>query len=317
MIVFATSDKGGTGRSVTSCNMAYRLAMGRNLKVAYLDFDFGSPTAGALFEVSSVEEGTASGAGLHSYLEGRTPVPERVIVRTSTDREALRAQRSRGGLTLFPGDKGGGETVTATPPVVERCVDLLKELDTQFPVVIVDLSSGRSAAMKIALEATCPANMVQNKVYWLVFHRWTRQHVMAANSLVWGVDGIVQSGEAARTSGRAWYAEGQLESRIRYVRTAVPSLEDAATAIGGPQAAWVQKQDDALRSFAARKRLGEGKVLGETPVEPVLQWREQIILDTDVNAHIANRPTVDAFEELARALVDENTWVPVNNRSGA
>lgn len=317
MIVFATSDKGGTGRSVTSCNMAYRLAMGRNMKVAYLDFDFGSPTAGALFEVSSVEDGTGSGAGLHSYLEGRTPVPERVNIRTSTDREALRSQRSRGGLTLFPGDRGGGETVTATPAVVVRCVDLLKELDTQFPVVIVDLSSGRSAAMKIALEATSPANMIQNKVRWLVFHRWTRQHVMAAHSLVWGADGIVQSGEAASSNGRAWYTAGELESRIRYVRTAVPSLDDAATASGGAQAAWVQKQDDELRSFAARKRLGEGKVLGETPVEPVLQWREQIILDADVNANVANRPTADAFEELARALIDEDTWVPVENRRQA
>ncbi|MFD3506417.1 SCO2523 family variant P-loop protein [Nocardia sp. NPDC058666] len=314
MIVFATSDKGGTGRSVTSCNMAYRLAMGRNMKVAYLDFDFGSPTAGALFEVSSVEDGTGSGAGLHSYLEGRTSVPERVNVRTSTDREALRSQRSRGGLTLFPGDRGGGETVTATPAVVVRCVDLLKELDTQFPVVIVDLSSGRSAAMKIALEATSPANMIQNKVRWLVFHRWTRQHVMAAHSLVWGADGIVQSGVAAITKGRPWYTETELESRIRYVRTAVPSLADAATASGGPQAAWVQRQDDALRSLAARKRLGAGRVLGETPVDPLLQWREQIILDADVNAGIANPPTAEAFEDLARALIDEDTWVPVENR---
>lgn len=54
MLVFSTSDKGGTGRSVTSCNIAYRLCMsGRN--VAYVDFDFGSPTAGALFEIGTVE----------------------------------------------------------------------------------------------------------------------------------------------------------------------------------------------------------------------------------------------------------------------
>ena len=48
MLVFATSDKGGTGRSVTSCNIAYRLSLQGN-DVVYLDFDFGSPTAGAIF----------------------------------------------------------------------------------------------------------------------------------------------------------------------------------------------------------------------------------------------------------------------------
>ena len=48
MIVFAISDKGGTGRSVTSANVAFRRALaGPN--VAYLDVDFGSPTAGAVF----------------------------------------------------------------------------------------------------------------------------------------------------------------------------------------------------------------------------------------------------------------------------
>ncbi|MFL6113172.1 MAG: ParA family protein, partial [Catenulispora sp.] len=36
MLIFATSDKGGTGRSVTSCNMAYRRAL-RGEQVAYLD----------------------------------------------------------------------------------------------------------------------------------------------------------------------------------------------------------------------------------------------------------------------------------------
>lgn len=69
MLVFSTSDKGGTGRSVTSCNVAYRLSItGRN--VAYLDFDFGSPTSGALFEVNRMERGTPDNDGLHGYLLG-------------------------------------------------------------------------------------------------------------------------------------------------------------------------------------------------------------------------------------------------------
>jgi hypothetical protein len=45
VLIFATSDKGGTGRSVTSSNVAYREALlGKD--VCYLDFDFGSPRPG-------------------------------------------------------------------------------------------------------------------------------------------------------------------------------------------------------------------------------------------------------------------------------
>jgi septum formation inhibitor-activating ATPase MinD len=40
MIVFATSDKGGTGRSVTSSNIVYRRALQGN-DTCYVDFDFG------------------------------------------------------------------------------------------------------------------------------------------------------------------------------------------------------------------------------------------------------------------------------------
>src|SRR6476661_11277246 len=103
MIVFATSDKGGTGRSVTSCNLAYRMCV-RGKRVAYLDFDFGSPTAGALFEISGVERGITGGDGLHSYLLGRG-VATRIDVRDNTDRRELRKIRTRTGkLFLLPGD---------------------------------------------------------------------------------------------------------------------------------------------------------------------------------------------------------------------
>ena len=47
MLIFSASDKGGTGRSVTSANLAYHRAMAGD-DVCYLDFDFGSPTAAAV-----------------------------------------------------------------------------------------------------------------------------------------------------------------------------------------------------------------------------------------------------------------------------
>ena len=74
------------------------------------------------------------------------------------------------------------------------------------------------------------------------------------------------------------------------------------------QAAWLQEQDTALKRLASANRLGNTAVLGSTPMEPVLQWREQIILDSDVNAHIANAETAAAYTELARRLVDTAMW---------
>ncbi|MEU4320144.1 SCO2523 family variant P-loop protein [Nocardia fluminea] len=311
MIVFATSDKGGTGRSVTSCNLAYRLGL-RGTSTAYVDFDFGSPTAGALFEISKVDKGAEPGRGLHSYLRGEITDPQRLDVRVATDREALRSRRSRGGkLFLLPGDEGGGEAMAAEDPqVVRRCIDLLLELDAAFKVVIVDLSAGRSVAMQIALEATAPKYMPDKEVYWLLFHRWTRQHIMAAHGLVNGPKGLIQTG-TAEIGRQPLYTERELRRRIRFVRTAVPRPGEQPETVSGPQAAWLLRQDAALRSLAAEYRLGAGSLLGRTPVEPVLQWREQIILDADVSAGIANRETVDAFEDLARKLIAEDTWVPI------
>lgn len=313
MIVFATSDKGGTGRSVTSCNLAYRLAL-RGLNTAYVDYDFGSPTAGAVFEISAVERGARPGQGVHTYLKGDIPEISRVDVRAATDREKLRAQRSRGGkLFLYPGEEGGGEAMAGDDPsVVQRCVDLLLDLDNKFKVVIVDLSSGRSVAMRVALEATAPRVMPGRQVHWLVFHRWTRQHIMAANSLVHGFRGLIEQGIEGE---KPLYTEAELLGRLRYVRTAVPVPGNPSKTGDGRQAAWLIEQNDMLRSLAATNKLGDDMVLGSTPVEPVLQWREQIILDSDVNSGFANQATADAFTDLAKKLVDEGTWVPVGYRS--
>jgi len=101
MLVFAASDKGGTGRSVTSCNIAYRLSVsGHN--VAYLDFDFGSPTAGALFEIPSLVRGVSGNKELHSYLLGETSVCDGVDIRKATGREQLKKPDGRAGRQADP-----------------------------------------------------------------------------------------------------------------------------------------------------------------------------------------------------------------------
>ncbi|MEV6134516.1 SCO2523 family variant P-loop protein [Nocardia sp. NPDC051990] len=301
MIVFATSDKGGTGRSVTSCNLAYRMCV-RGKRVAYLDFDFGSPTAGALFEISGAERGISGGDGLHSYLLGKAGVPARIDVRDNTDRRELRKMRTRTGkLFLLPGDAGGAEFAKIDDRALDNCAKLLLELDQDFDVCIVDLSAGRSVAMEIALKATALPQLAGRTVRWLVFHRWTRQHIIAAHGLVRGGYGLLDCGEGAGHDREV------LLDNIRYVRTAVPQLNEA-TESPGPQAAWLHQQDSMLKRLASTNKVGASAMLGETPVEPVLQWREQLILDIDVQKEIANKATVEAFDTLADRVLDPATW---------
>lgn len=300
MLVFSISDKGGTGRSVTSCNLAFRLTLERK-NVAYLDFDFGSPTAGSLFEIGSVNRGTPDGNGLHEYLLGNTGAPARIDVRVSTDRPELRAAQTRSGrLVLLPGDEGGAEFLAADNKMVYRCAQLLSELEQEFHTTIVDLSAGRSAAVEIVLRAT--HRLSGSNARWLVFHRWSRAHILAASGLVHGPHGLIEMGR------RCGHDPDRLLESIRYIRTAVPPWNAQSTAERPAQAAWLQEQNIALKKLAGSCGLGNSTLLGETPMEPVLQWREQVILDVDVSSKIANEATTAAFAELARRLVDDAVW---------
>ncbi|MEV0251210.1 SCO2523 family variant P-loop protein [Nocardia sp. NPDC050712] len=301
MLVFATSDKGGTGRSVTSCNIAYRLCL-RGHDVAYVDFDFGSPTAGALFEIGGVERGIAEGLGLHSYLQDQIGEPARLNVTRSTDRSQLRRDPPGSGkLVLFPGDEGGAE-FGCDDVKVERVATLLSSLLGEFSVVMVDLSAGRSVALELALRATASGPLRNCAHRWLVFHRWTHQHVLAAGGLVHGAHGLIKTG------GEWGHDSEALLASTRCVRTAVPAADRTRSGDRPPQSAWLDEQAVALRELAMANRIGAAMMLGQTPIEPMLQWREQLILDVDVNAQLANEATVEAYTDLARRLTDKSTW---------
>ncbi|MET9252605.1 SCO2523 family variant P-loop protein [Streptomyces sp. NPDC048182] len=302
MLVFAASDKGGTGRSVTSANLAYQRALLGD-HVAYVDFDFGSPTAAAVFDVPSAMRGTTE-QGLHSYLEGETAEPARIDVWRQTEHPQLHSRPNQSGrLVLFPGDAGGGEFSTGEE-TLERAIDLLLRLNAEFDVTIVDLSAGRSYAVDLVLAATAHPLMRNVPFRWLVFHRWTRQHVIAAAGLVNEEHGIIAGGVA---NG---HDEDALRAAIRFVRAAVPDPESPLWALGSPaQAAWMQACDEALRKLAAEHRIGDSRVLGTVPLEPILQWREQLITEEDVLAtQIANKETLEALEEIARRVTEDAHW---------
>ncbi|PZS28417.1 MAG: DNA-binding protein [Pseudonocardiales bacterium] len=304
MIILSTSDKGGTGRSVTSCNLAYRRAL-QGSDVAYLDFDFGSPTAGAILSVSGAERGTTSGAGLHHYLQDRVAEPEQIDVWSASEREGLRGRpMGAGRLVLVPGDQGGGEFPVGTE-MVDRCIQLFLSMEAEFELVLVDLSAGRSQAADLILSATAARQLQAITVRWLVFHRWTRQHIIAASGLVFGERGLIEAG-TERGHDRA-----DLENSIRFVRTAVLDLSSPEMAgLRPPQAAWLQSCNRELQELATKTKLGRTTMLGSIPLDPVLQWREQLISDNDVVfSQIANPQTSQAYEDLAKRLVHDEAWM--------
>jgi hypothetical protein len=139
----------------------------------------------------------------------------------------------------------------------------------------------------------------------LVFHRWTRQHIIAAEGLVNGATGIIELG-VQRGHDRA-----RLTESIRFVRTAVvdPNSEQLS-GLRAEQVAWLRDTNQALQRMASARRIGRITTLGSVPLDPVLQWREQLITDWDTTIRqIANSATVDAFELIAKRLDDDNAWV--------
>jgi len=302
MIVFATSDKGGTGRSVTSCNVAYRRAL-QGSDVCYLDFDFGSPTAGAIFNIEGLARGWTGGGGLHDYLSGTTSSPQMVDVWRRSDREGMHGRPAGAGrLTLLPGDQAGGE-FPVDGAMTDRCAELFLRLEEDFDVVLVDLSAGRSYAAELVLTATSPT-VAAFTSRWLVFHRWTRQHIIAAAGLAFGDRGILKVGL------ERGHSPDFFEDSIRFVRTAVLSTDFPRLAgLRGTQAAWLRDCDRDLRDLAAKHRLGRTVLLAEIPLDPVLQWHEQIITDADIHtSQIADAATGEAFTTLAKRLTDDSRW---------
>ncbi|GAA2047854.1 SCO2523 family variant P-loop protein [Catenulispora yoronensis] len=303
MLVFAASDKGGSGRSVTSCNMAYRRAL-QGDTVAYLDFDFGSPTAGAILDVPVAEHGV-DGSGLHSYFTRHTEARQldTALHSESGAMRDLPSVSSVGRLVLLPGDRGGGEFAIGRD-MPARCAQLFLRLDREFDCCVVDLSAGRSYALDLVLEATARPELAKLTTRWLVFHRWTKQHIVSAHGLVFGEKGILHAAE------RYGHDPRTLNESVRYVRTAVVDLGvDQESVTRAPQGAWLRAYDSKLREQADRLRMGRARLAGQIPYDPMLQWSGQVIDDSDVRGlRIANEATVQSFEELAARLSDERFW---------
>jgi len=301
VLIFSVSDKGGTGRSVTSTNIAYQAALvGRD--ACYLDFDFGSPTIGAIFDVEDFADEVLT-EGLHDYLNGRVPEPRKLDVWALSARDSVRKPPGGGRLDLYPGTKGGSSFVVDANNAA-RCVDLITRLNEQYDLCIVDLSAGRSFAAQLALQTLAHPALDGLEARWLVFHRWTRQHVYAAKSLVYGPHGLIDTALANGIS------EDRMLAMIRYVRTAVIDPHGPANnALRPSQQAWLWECDQDLERLASRSRLGQNLRIGSIPLEPILQWREQLITDRDVLVtQVANPETAKSLRKLTAVVLNETPW---------
>ncbi|MGW6644725.1 SCO2523 family variant P-loop protein [Streptomyces iakyrus] len=302
MIIFATSDQGGTGRSVTCANIAYRRALTGN-DVAYVDFDFGSPTAAAVFELGTAARGVRA-RGLHSFLQGRIAEPTRLDVWSLTQRAALReAHVDRGRLCLVPGDQGGGDFPVGGSET-KRCAELMLTLEEEFDVTIVDLRAGRSYALDVSLRATARPELRHVLTRWLVFHRWTRQHIVGAVDLVHGDCGIL------RTGAQWGHDEAGFSGRIRYVPTAVPPLDASESGSRDTEhGVWREARHAELNAMTARLHADHEVLMGPVPLDPVLLWQERVITDRDTAVSPgAGEETAQAFTNLAHALTDSRKW---------
>jgi hypothetical protein len=271
-----------------------------------VDFDFGSPTVGAVFGISALDSGTATGRGTHSLLRGETDLPEFVDVWTASEDDWVRDHEPASGrLALIPGDRGGSE-FPITQGMLDRTVRLFQRLEEEFALSIIDLSAGRSYAVQAALQATRDSRLRVATSRWLLFHRWTRQHVVAASYYIRGPAGLL---EAGREVG---HDPGTLRTAIRVVRTAVVDPNSAELAgLRTPQVAWFLQRDRELHALAASKQIGEAMLLGTIPLDPVLQWREQLLTDREVyQTQVANPGTVVAFEQISTRLRDPQQWQP-------
>ena len=251
MIVIATSDKGGTGRSVTGSNVIYRRAL-QGSDVCYVDFDFGSPTAGAIFGISALTRGTTTGNGTHSYLLGRSPTEE-LLGRLAALRPARPPPAAARDRTARPGSRRR-QAAASSPPttaVVDRCIDLFLRLHSEFEVVLVDLSAGRSYAAEIVIAATVVTGADQ------------RDHAVAG---VPSLDPAAHPGRARpglRRTGLLDIGEAHGRDRdqfiddIRFVRTAIvdPNAPDLA-GLRPEQLAWLREANRGLQQLAAERRRG-------------------------------------------------------------
>jgi hypothetical protein len=295
----AISHKGGTGRSVTMANVAHALAV-RGKNVCLIDLDLASPTMGSVLEIPKLETGVTDAyvpgepLSVTDVLEG---VLDRKRSREAEDIDAAlvnvwsRSQcfkeqpASAGSFSFLPGRRWQGDKFDAQDmaPILDQVLGVIAR---RADIIICDLRSGLSEPFQAFLD-----DRLSQKLAAFLFHfRWTPQQLN-------GLSEMLSPEVMSRIS----------TDRVRFVRTAVMDADSYESF--SPFGKWVSSSSRELEArlsklTAAINVSGQKLLLGQVPIEPVLQWRETIITQRLVSDGIAQGATVDAFESIATAMIE-------------
>lgn len=286
----AISHKGGTGRSVTLANVAYRLAL-KGLDVCCVDLDFTSPTLGSVlgmsrYETGVVEKGSQVEPRSIFDLLNRTNHAQTVrnmcdnaLVNIWAESDELRNMQptSSPRFVLLPGLKNMDTEVLD----LARLIPLIEYLGGQFDVVFLDVRSGNSEVADLLASNECDPYINS----WLLHFRWTRQHL---------------AGVANFVSSFLYDTEGRFEQRILLVSTAFPPIGETDNALRADLAEYNASLETRLRELCTKLHK---ELLGRVPFEKLLLWKEAVITQGMVDRGVASSHTYDSLGAIADAIL--------------
>lgn len=281
------SHKGGTGRTTAAANIAFRMSLEAR-SVCCVDLDLTSPTFGAVLGLKGYEQGAPR--GVHDLLAVSQPDVVAPLARDATNPDYLvdvwaanpalgeTVTARPGAFALLPGKNDQEKKVRTVGPKEQgkRLADIFDVLLGEFDVVLADVRSGASDVAEGMLHAVndhgCPLTT------WIVFFRWTPQHLAGAEDL------------CARLEGKG--------APVHTVRTAFTKRDELVE-----KPAWYQHQHDLLED-EMDERLHDFAPVADIPFEDLLRWRETVVTDDLVLDKIASPDTVDGYRRLARVLTE-------------
>lgn len=276
-----TSYKGGSGRSTAAANVAYQLAV-QGYDVCLVDLDLASPTLGAILGMEGYETGAEQ--GVHHLLPrtgGLEPVygianaPAMVLDVTAYCQSDEVPLNATGKFEVLLGSRDFEDVLDSFAQVDDPLDKLLVMLgEERYDAVFVDVRSGSDSPLDAL--ATGPTFK-----RWVVFHRWTPQHLEGTYRLLKQDLGPLGQGD------------------VLLVRTA---YQDPGP-YRGATLDFVREQERELSGMYAR--LFERDIAVDPPVtiprEELLFWREGILNTMDYGPDCET--TVQAYRALASRLM--------------
>ena len=280
--VFACiSHKGGTGRTVTTVNVAYQLARQGNT-VCVIDLDLASPTLGSAVGLERIAGG--ADVGVHDVLIGSFR-PENVeelewnVWKSPHISDTFRLGTS-GDFRIIPGVRDGGDQSMEGEHAASRLGKMLAILKTRYDYIFCDLRSGVSLVCEAFLDYPISGYLDA----WLLFFRWTNQHLVGVKDLGVALREVLDSGEHSTVP-------------LFLIRTAAidPSTVD------GRLGTWIARRHGELQQELRTVKIAMGhsvRELGTVSLNPVLQWSERILTERDLDA-TGDSQTIADFRVIA------------------